>query len=261
MKILGIVNVTPDSFSDGGRLGDAAVAHGLQLVEEGAKMLDIGGESTRPGAAAVSAEEERARVLPVLRQLRDCGVPLSIDTRRASVAAAALDEGVTLVNDVSAGADPAMFPLLARSSCEVVLMHLRGEPATMMAHAVYENVEVEVWKELELRREFAIAAGIAPSRILMDPGIGFAKNADQNLRLLRALAGPCSRHRVLLGASRKSFLGTITGQKEASSRLEGSLAVALWAWHCGVEWLRVHDVAATRRTLDVAAAIEGRSWS
>ena len=263
MLLMGIVNVTPDSFSDGGRLGDAAVQHGLRLLEEGADWLDIGGESTRPGAAAVPPEEEAARVLPVIHALRHArpDAKLSIDTRRASVAAAALAAGVQMVNDVSGGADPEMLPLVARAGAEIVLMHMRGDPATMMAQTGYGNVVREVWAALVERRDAALHAGIDVSRIHLDPGIGFAKTTPQNLALLHTLPEYAAQHPVLLGASRKAFLGALTGQSNPAERVEGSVAVALWAVTAGVRILRVHDVAATRRALVVWKAIREAPWS
>lgn len=259
MRLMGILNVTPDSFSDGGlhHALEAAVARGRALVAEGADLLDIGGESTRPGAAPVSPEIERERIVPVIHALRDLGVPISVDTRRASVAAAALEAGATLVNDVSGGGDPDMFPFVARAGCGFVLMHMRGTPATMASHATYADVDAEVWGALEARHADAVAAGIDPTRIWLDPGIGFAKSADQSIVLLRRLTAHTARHRVLIGASRKSFLRHLTGQDVAAERIEGSLAVAIHAADVGVDLLRVHDVAATRRALRVWAALRG----
>lgn len=255
MRILGIVNVTPDSFSDGGRWvdPDAAIAHGLRLFAEGAHVVDVGGESTRPGAAPVTPEEERARIAPVVAALAAHG-PVSIDTRHASVARAALEAGASWVNDVSAGADPAMLPLVAEAGCEFVMMHMRGTPATMGTLTAYGDVCDEVWGELERRVDAAIEAGIHPDRILWDPGIGFAKTAAQNVALLRDLPRRTHR-RVLVGASRKSFIGAITGQANAAERLEGSLAIALHCRESGVAVLRVHDVAATVRALSVWEAV------
>lgn len=253
MRLMGIVNVTPDSFSDGGLHFDpgVAIAHGLALAAEGAAVLDIGGESTRPGAGAVPAEEELRRVVPVIEGLRDAGVAISVDTRRAAVARAARDAGATWVNDVSGGADPAMFA--AVRGLIYVLMHTRGTPATMQRDTDYTDVCAEVWAWLAARAE---ASGLDPASVVLDPGIGFAKTADQNLALLRDL--PCRTGRpVLVGASRKSFIGAITGQAEPGLRLEGSLAVALHARDAGVAVLRVHDVAATRRALAVWDTLKG----
>ncbi len=263
MQLMGIVNVTPDSFSDGGRLGDAAWQHGLRLLEEGADWLDIGGESTRPGAAAVSPEEELARVLPVIQALRRerPDAKLSVDTRRASVAAAALAAGAQMVNDVSGGADPEMLPLVARTGAEIVLMHMRGEPDTMMRQTAYGDVVREVWAILAQRRDAALHEGIDSSRVYLDPGIGFAKTTPQNLLLLHTLPEYSAQYPVLLGASRKAFIGALTGQTTAAERVEGSLAVALWAFTAGVRILRVHDVAATRRALAVWRAVREAPWS
>jgi dihydropteroate synthase len=263
MQLMGIVNVTPDSFSDGGRLGEDAVQHGLRLLEEGADWLDIGGESTRPGAAAVPPEEEAARVLPVIHALRRArpDAKLSVDTRRAAVAAEALAAGVQMVNDVSGGADPEMLALVARHQAEIVLMHMRGEPATMMTQTGYGNVVREVWAALLERRDAALQTGIDVSRIYLDPGIGFAKTTPQNLALLHTLPEYAAQHQVLLGASRKAFIGALTGQPVAAERVEGSLAVGLWALTAGVHILRVHDVAATRRALAVWRGIREAPWS
>ncbi len=251
MRLMGIVNVTPDSFSDGGRHADpsAAIAHGHALVAEGAAILDVGGESTRPGAPAVSLEDELRRVVPVIHGLRDAGVPISVDTRKAAVARAARDAGATWVNDVSGGADPGMYA--AVRGARYVLMHSRGTPATMQQHTGYDDVCADVWGWLEARLD---ASGLDPADVLLDPGIGFAKTADQNLALLRDL--PARTHRpVLVGASRKAFIGALTGQTDAATRVEGSLAVAVHARASGVAVLRVHDVAATRRALVVWDAI------
>ena len=261
MRLMGILNVTPDSFSDGGRHAgvEAAIRRGYALVEEGAAVVDIGGESTRPGASPVPPEVEKDRVLPVIHGLRGLGIPISIDTRRAEVAAAALEAGATMVNDVSGGGDPDMFPLIAEAACDYVLMHMRGTPSTMGTHTGYTDVVAEVWAELAVRRDDAVARGVDPARIWLDPGIGFAKTAEQSLQLLRALAPHTRAHRVLLGASRKSFLRPLTGQDVAAERVEGSIAIAIHAADVGVHLLRVHDVGPTRRALAVWAALhEGR---
>lgn len=256
MRLLGIVNVTPDSFSDGGRhdTAEAAVAHGERLLAEGAHMLDVGGESTRPGAAPVDAEEEAARVLPVIARLARLGA-VSVDTRRAAVATRALDLGAVMINDVSGGRDPAMFPVIARAGCLVTLMHMRGEPSTMQALATYEDVCSETWGELGERVRLGVEAGVAAERIVWDPGIGFAKTSAHNLALLRDLPARTSGRAVMVGASRKRFIGEITGQSVASERLEGSLAVALRAEEAGAAWVRVHDVAATARALAIWRAV------
>jgi dihydropteroate synthase len=255
-RVMGILNVTPDSFSDGGRFSspEAAIRQGLALFDEGASIVDVGGESTRPGAGAVDPEVERARVEPVVRALASRG-PVSIDTRRASVARAAIQAGATLVNDVSGGADPEMFDVVAVAGCDIVLMHMRGAPDHMQRLTDYADVCAEVWAALEARRLAAIAAGVVATRILLDPGIGFAKDFEQNLALLRDLPTRTRTTRVLLGASRKAFIGTLTGQAVAAERVEGSLAVALHAADAGVELVRVHDVAATVRALTVWRAV------
>ncbi|MES2637923.1 MAG: dihydropteroate synthase [Myxococcota bacterium] len=256
MKVMGILNVTPDSFSDGGRHAtfDAAVAHGRALFDAGADWVDVGGESTRPGAAPVDPIEERERVVRVIRALATHG-PVSVDTRRASVARAAVDAGATLINDVSGGADPAMLPFVATADCGIVLMHTRGEPDTMQRLAVYDDVCAEVWAALDERVAAAEAAGIRAERIVVDPGIGFAKTGAHNLALLRDLPRRTPGRSVLIGASRKRFIGELTGQPNATERLEGSLAVALHAQDAGATLIRVHDVAETVRALRVWEAI------
>lgn len=265
-KVVGILNLTPDSFSDGGRYlaADRAVERALQLAGEGADLLDLGAESTRPGggvygagASEVPAAEELARLLPVLERLRPLtGVPISVDTRKAEVARAALAAGADLVNDVSALADPAMAKVIAAARCPVVLMHSRGDLASMQASISFVDLIGEVRRELALARDRAIAAGIAEEQIVLDPGIGFGKSAEQNLELVRRLGQFAALGRPLLvGASRKSFLGRLTGAG-AGERLPESLAAAGWAALGGAALLRVHDVAATRRFLTVWAAAE-----
>ena len=252
----GILNVTPDSFSDGGRFegAAAAVAAGLRLTSAGADILDVGGESTRPGAAAVDTEEEIRRVVPVLRGLReaDVGAVLSVDTRHTEVAAAALDAGARIVNDVSGGSDEGMLELVARHGAEVVLMHMRGTPETMQAAPVYADVVAEVRAHLLERAEAARSAGIGHERIWLDPGIGFGKTPAHNLALLRDLEALVrTGHPVLLGASRKSFLGALTGVEVAAERLAGSLVCAVRGMQAGVRGVRVHDVRETREALAV----------
>ena len=252
--IVGIVNGTPDSFSDGGAYDP--VSHALRLADEGAAMLDIGGESTRPGALAVDESEEKARVIPVIRtilRLRP-GTQISVDTRRASTAAAALELGAVMVNDVSAGRDPDMFTLCGKAGATMVLMHMRGSPTTMRDLAIYDDVCAEVWSELAERAQAATKAGI--HRIVLDPGLGFAKSPAQNFAILRDLPNR-RQHTVMVGASRKSFIGETTGQAVAADRVEGSIAVALHCMESGVGWVRVHDVASTRRAFAVRAAIAG----
>ncbi len=258
--IWGIVNVTPDSFSDGGRWfePEAAVAHGVALAAEGADVLDIGGESTRPGAATVPEDEEVRRVVPVVKGLRAAGVslPISVDTRKAAVAAAALDAGATIVNDVSGGTfDPRMLALVGARGAGVVLMHMKGTPETMQQDPTYRDVVEEVRAWLEARARDAEFAGVAPDRIWLDPGIGFGKTAAHNEEILRRLERFGSlRRKVLLGASRKRFLGAITG-RPADERLAASLACAARGHEAGVAALRVHDVAPTRDLLLVLERI------
>jgi len=257
---MGIVNVTPDSFSDGGMLEDAeaAVKHGLRLLEEGADLIDVGGESTRPGSDPVSGDEERARVVPVIEGLRSEApeAVLSVDTRKAAVAEDALASGADVVNDVSAGADPAMFDVVASTGAGMVLMHMRGEPKTMQQDPRYDDVVAEVRGFLVERIEAAVAAGIGRDRLAIDPGIGFGKNLRHNLELLRGIGSfrevgvP-----VLVGASRKRFIGELSGADDPPERLEGSVAAAVWCATQRVDVVRVHDVAATVQALRVADAI------
>jgi dihydropteroate synthase len=258
--VMGIVNVTPDSFSDGGMFDDAgaAVKHGLGLLEECADVLDVGGESTRPGSDPVSEDEERRRVLPVIDDLRRQAPEalLSVDTRRAAIAADALAAGVDVVNDVSAGADPDMFGVVAGAGAGMVLMHMRGEPKTMQADPRYDDVVTEVRGFLADRVEAAVAAGIGRDRLSIDPGIGFGKNLQHNLDLLRSIGSfrelglP-----VLAGVSRKRFIGELSGADDPADRLEGSVAAAVWCATQGVHVVRVHDVGPTVRALRVAEAI------
>jgi dihydropteroate synthase len=264
---MGVVNVTPDSFSDGGRHATAelAVAHGLRLIDEGADLLDIGGESTRPGggvygagAVEVSADEECARVVPVLRDLRRrSALPLSVDTRKAAVARRAVDAGATMINDVSLLADPELAAVAAETGVDLVLMHSRGHLATMQTGIAFDDVVLEVRRELLLAADRAQAAGVTRDRVLLDPGIGFGKRLEHNLSLLKhaaALRG--EGYRVVVGASRKSFIGGITGAP-VERRLAGSLAAVATAALAEVDVVRVHDVAETRQFLDVFAAIRG----
>ncbi|HEY8532715.1 MAG TPA: dihydropteroate synthase [Micromonospora sp.] len=261
--VMGILNVTPDSFSDGGRYMDldAAVRHGIEMYEQGADLVDVGGESTRPGAARVDAETELRRVLPVVRELAAAGVPMSIDTTRASVAAATLAEGVAVVNDVSGGlADPDMSRVVADAGCPWILMHWRGHSARMQELAVYRDVVKEVREELQQRIDAALAAGVSPDRIVIDPGLGFAKRPEHNWQITARLHELLSLgYPLLFGASRKSYLGALlagpdgtprpTDQREAATIATSVLAIAAGAW--GV---RVHDVRATRDALAVWAA-------
>ena len=261
--VMGVVNVTPDSFSDGGEWLDAeaAIAHGHALVAQGAAILDIGGESTRPGAEPVSEAEELRRVVPVLTGLADAGARLSIDTSKAAVAAAAIDAGATLVNDVTAlRGDPDMAALVAERGCDVCLMHMLGEPRTMQRDPRYGDVVAEVAEFLAERLAFAVTHGIARERVWLDPGIGFGKTIDHNLELLARLDEIVALGRpVVVGTSRKSFLGTITGRAPAD-RVAGTIATNVVALTRGASVFRVHDVAAARDALLVAAATLRGRW-
>lgn len=261
-SLMGVLNVTPDSFSDGGYWldPDAAVAHGVRLAGEGATILDVGGESTRPGAEPVCADEEIRRTAPVIRELtqRLPGVTLSIDTMKAPVAAAAIEAGATYINDVTAlRGDPEMGALVAaHPHVRVCLMHMRGEPRTMQHSPRYDDVVATVTRHLAERVAHAQAAGIAADRIDVDPGIGFGKTIEHNLLLLRhldrivALGQP-----VVLGTSRKTFIGTITGRAEPAERAIGTVATAVLGYSAGVRTFRVHDVGAHRDALLVTEAI------
>jgi dihydropteroate synthase len=257
-RILGILNVTPDSFSDGGRFADcgAAVAAGAQLMAEGAAAVDVGGESTRPGAAPVPAEAEMRRVLPVVEALAKAGVPVSVDTRRAAVMRAALAAGASMLNDVTAlTGDPDSLAVAAASSADLVLMHMAGIPQTMQDAPHYADPVGEVARYLEQRVQACIAAGIDRRRLIVDPGIGFGKTAAHNLALLRDLeALQAIGVDVMLGASRKSVIADVAGPAAPLARLGGSLALALRAAEAGLAWIRVHDVAATRQALLLWAA-------
>ena len=255
--VMGIVNVTPDSFSDGGRhlLRDAAISHALQLIAEGADILDIGGESTRPGAAIVEVQEELDRVMPVIEGLRDVGVPLSIDTCKAEVMRAALAAGVHMVNDINALQQPEALAAVLSSNAAVCLMHKQGQPGTMQTQPQYVDVVLEVINFLRARVTDVEASGIARNRILIDPGFGFGKTLEHNLDLLRNLQKFTALNVPLLaGLSRKSMLGLITGQ-EVSNRLPASLAAALLAVQRGARIVRAHDVQATCDVLKVWNAV------
>jgi dihydropteroate synthase len=246
---MGILNVTPDSFSDGGRRTDArdAIAAGLAMAAEGADIIDVGGESTRPGAAAVPPEVEQDRVVPVIRALAAEGHCVSVDTRNSATMRVALAAGARIVNDVSALAyDPLSAGVVAEHDCPVVLMHMRGEPATMHAQAIYADLVAEVRAELSIRIEAAIQAGVRREQIAVDPGIGFAKRAEHSLAALQGLPGLASLgYPILIGVSRKSFVGAISREPDADRRLGGSLAAALFAVLRGASILRVHDVQET----------------
>jgi dihydropteroate synthase len=258
-RLMGIVNVTPDSFSDGGRFLDAerAIAHGRELAAEGADVLDIGGESTRPGARAVTAEEELARVGPVVEALaRDGGPQVSIDTSKLAVAEAALGAGAAMVNDVTAlRAEPELAGLCAQRDCEVVLMHMLGDPRTMQENPTYDDVVDDIKAFLAERIEFALAEGIDEDRIWIDPGIGFGKTVEHNLELHRRLGELAELGRpIAFGSSRKSFIGKLTGA-EVHERLGGTIASNVIAYANGARMLRVHDVAPMRQAVSVADAI------
>jgi dihydropteroate synthase len=259
---MGIVNVTPDSFSDGGEFLDAerAIARGRELADEGADLLDVGGESTRPGAEAVSADEELARVGPVVEALAgEGGAPVSIDTSKAAVAAAALDAGAAIVNDVTAlRGDGEMAALCADRGCELVLMHMLGDPRTMQEDPRYDDVVDEVRAFLAERIEAATAAGVAEERIWIDPGIGFGKTVAHNLELHRRLGELRELGRpIVFGSSRKSFIGKLTGAP-VDRRLGGTIASNVIAYANGADVLRVHDVGPMREALIVAGAILDR---
>jgi dihydropteroate synthase len=261
--IMGVVNVTPDSFSDGGLFldADAAVEHGLRLAAEGADILDIGGESTRPGAEPVAAEEELRRVVPVIERLaRDGEARISIDTTKPAVARAALAAGATLVNDVSAFRfEPEMAALVAEAGAGCCLMHMLGEPRTMQQDPRYDDVVSEVKAFLEERFAFAVSEGIPEDRVWLDPGIGFGKTVEHNLELLRRLDEIVAIGRpVVVGTSRKSFLGKLAGGRDASERLPGTIATNVLALERGASVFRVHDVAQNADALAVAAATVSR---
>jgi dihydropteroate synthase len=257
-RLMGIVNVTPDSFSDGGRFlaPDRAVSHARALVADGADLLDVGGESTRPGAREVSADEELARVAPVLAGIEGVGVPVSIDTAKANVAAAALDAGAEIVNDVTAlRSDPEMASLCADRGCDVVLMHMQGTPRTMQDDPTYDDVVEDVKTFLAERVEFAMGEGIEEARIWVDPGIGFGKTVRHNLELLHRLGELRTLGRpVVVGASRKRFIGTLTG-REVDDRIGGTIASNVLAAMAGADVLRVHDVVQARQAMVFSDAV------
>ena len=266
--VMGVVNVTPDSFSDGGAWfePDAAVAHGRDLLAARADLIDVGGESTRPGAQRPPVGEELRRVLPVVAALARAGAVVSVDTMRADVAAEALECGATMVNDVSGGlADPGMLALVGRRAVPYVAMHWRGHSADMQSRAVYDDVVAEVCRELAERRDAAVGAGVAPERIVLDPGLGFAKTAEHNWTLLAHLdALRQLGHPILIGASRKAFLGRLgrPGHEPPAPPLErdeATLATSVVAAFAGVWAVRVHDVASTRWALDVVESVRAHA--
>ena len=261
-QVMGVLNATPDSFSDGGQFDRlaAAMAHAQTMRRDGADIVDIGGESTRPGADYVDVADEIARTVPAVAELRqEIALPLSIDTRKASVAEAAVAAGADWINDVSAlSFDEDMASLAARSGATICLMHAPSDPKTMQQHATYEDVLLDVYDYLAVRIEFALGHGIARDKIIVDPGIGFGKTLEHNLALLRGLALfhglGCP---ILLGASRKRFIGTISGAEQAEDRMPGSVAVALAAVAQGAQIIRVHDVLPTVQALKLWAAVRG----
>ena len=257
--VMGILNVTPDSFSDGGEFFDSAAAayQARRLVDEGADIIDVGAESTRPGSERVSADEQIARLGEVLPAAVACGVPVSIDTTLSPVARFALNAGATVLNDISAGRDdPAMLDLAAERKAPIVLMHMLGRPKTMQAQPRYDNVVAEVREFLAARADAAIAAGVAKKRIIVDPGIGFGKTLEHNLALLAGTGEIASLgYGVLIGASRKRFIGELTGQDDPHNRSAGTVAACLAALARGATMFRVHDVRPLRDALAVAEAI------
>jgi dihydropteroate synthase len=264
--VMGIVNVTPDSFSDGGLYFDApaAVGHGIDLEASGAAILDVGGESTRPGAEPVSAQDELRRVIPVIEGLVAAGTRarISIDTSKAPVAAAALRAGATLINDVTAlRGDPAMVELVAEQRVQCCLMHMLGEPRTMQEDPRYDEVVSDVKAFLEQRMEFAVSHGVAEERILLDPGIGFGKTVEHNLELLRRLDELAALGRPLvIGTSRKSFLGRLTGNP-VGDRMAATIATNVLAYERGARVFRVHDAGPVHDALAIAAATVRRPWA
>ncbi len=257
--LMGVVNVTPDSFSDGGRYYelDAAVAHGLRMVDDGAEIVDVGGESTRPGAEPVSVEEELRRVVPVVRDLRSAGIAVSIDTRHAAVAEAAVAAGACLVNDVSGLRDPAMRAVAAAHHVPAVAMHMPvDDPAVMQQHTDYDDVVCDVVSFLRDHAALALADGV-PS-VVLDPGIGFGKTAEQNVQLIRHLDVLVALgHPVMLGASRKRFIGLLAGVEQPEDRVAGTLAVHLAGVQRGARLVRAHDVAAHRQALTMWRHVNG----
>ena len=258
-RVMGIVNVTPDSFSDGGRWADAdaAIARGLGLWERGADLLDIGGDSTRPGSVRVPPEEEQRRVVPVVRELATAGVPISVDTLNASTARAVVDAGALIVNDVSGGLyDAAMAATVAETDAVYLIQHWRGTPETMNSLAVYDDVVAEVCAELTARLDAALAAGVRPERIVLDPGLGFAKNAAHNWRVLARLdAFTRLGFPILVGASRKRFLADIPPSAEPLARDDATAAITALCAQAGVWAVRVHEVAASLDAVRVVEAV------
>ncbi|MBN1193704.1 MAG: dihydropteroate synthase [Coriobacteriia bacterium] len=259
--MMGILNVTPDSFSDGGSYFDpvAALEHGRELAADGADIIDVGGESTRPGSDQISPGEESSRVCPVLKALaRDFDVPLSIDSRHPEVVSRCMDAGASIINDVSGFRDPAMVALAVSCDAGVVVMHMLGEPKTMQAQPVYEDVLSEVRDYLVKQAVMLEEAGVERDRIAIDPGIGFGKTTEHNIELLRGLPElVATGYPVVVGASRKRFIGELTEEPDPAHRVPGSLAAAAWSALHGASVLRVHDIKETAQAFGVWAAIEG----
>lgn len=256
---MGILNVTPDSFSDGGRyhLLDAALFRAEQIIEQGADIIDVGGESTRPGAALVETQEELDRVIPVIEALRDCPIPISIDTSKPVVMQAAVEAGASLINDVSALTDEKALAFAASVDVPICLMHCQGNPQTMQHAPHYTDVVSEVCQLLLDRVQVCLSAGIAKQRLILDPGFGFGKTLTHNLHLLQSLKQLVALgFPLLVGTSRKAMLGELSG-KPVDERLAGSLALSVWAMTQGVSFLRVHDVAQTKDALTVMTHVMG----
>jgi dihydropteroate synthase len=258
--VMGVLNITPDSFSDGGEFlaPTAAIEHAKDLIHQGTDILDVGGESTRPGSERVSPQQQMERLRDVLPAVAELGVPVSIDTTSAKVAEFALDAGAAIINDISAGrSDEEMLPLAGVRNAPIILMHMLGDPKSMQTDPQYDDVVAEVWNFLEERLEAARASGIPRNRCIVDPGIGFGKLLEHNLALLAGvgefLTLGCP---VLVGPSRKRFIGELTDQDDPHQRLPGALAASLAAWQCGASIFRVHDVRPLVEALQVAAAIE-----
>jgi dihydropteroate synthase len=263
--IMGIVNVTPDSFSGDGLLhsGDAtptqqAIAYTERLAQAGADLLDLGAESTRPGATPISEQQEIDRIGPVLESALRLGLPISVDTRRPAVMRAVIAQGADLINDVNGFRDPQAIDVVSSSHCGLCIMHMQGEPATMQADPIYQDVVSEVESFLLLQRQRLMDRGVTRERILIDPGFGFGKTLHHNLQLMQAISRFAGHQPVLVGVSRKRMIGALTGQEIASARVPGSVAAALWAAAQGAAVLRVHDVGPTRQALSVWAALESR---
>ncbi|HVL59161.1 MAG TPA: dihydropteroate synthase [Burkholderiaceae bacterium] len=256
--LMGVLNVTPDSFSDGGRFSEpaAAIDAARRMIDEGADLLDIGAESTRPGAAPVSADDEWRRLAPVLEALAGCGCPLSVDTRKPETMRRAIAAGCDLINDIGGFREPDAIAAVAGSAVAVCVMHMRGEPATMQQAPEYRDVVADVREFLRARVDALRGAGVVGPRILVDPGIGFGKTLEHNLELIRRLPALAEIAPVLVGVSRKSMIGALTG-RDVSQRLPGSLAAMLAAVARGAAVVRVHDVAASRDALAVWSSIEG----